>query len=645
MKIIKKLDLFILRSFLPLFAMTFFIVLFIVLMQFLWKYIDDLVGKGLSVELLGELFFYAAVTLVPMALPLAILLASLMTFGNLGEKSELTAIKASGISLLRVMTPLIVLVSSIAVGAFFFQNDVLPKSQVKMWTLLFSMKQKSPEVEIPEGVFYDQIPGYNLFVKSKNRDTGTLYNVMIYDLARGGDNASILLADSARLAFTKDMKHLYLHLWEGEQFENLREQRQMEQNVPFRRETFLDKEILIPFDANFNRLGEEGMRQQYVGKNMKELIATIDSVELRVDSIGIDNATDIKRTAFPGIMRPGYLDAEFDRRSRELNHQQPLTATERAQSEVPLNLDSMIRALSPAAQSELYRSAQVKVAGAISELEYRSITFNEDKKTIRRHGIELMKKFTLSVACIIFFFIGAPLGAIIRKGGLGTPLVISVLLFLVYYIIDNTGYKMARDGRVEVWIGMWLSTAILLPLGIFVTYKAMNDSAVFNKDLYRNFIRRLFGMREDRHMPLKEVIINEVEYGRMQSMSAQIYGEVSGWLLANPRIPSYLKYWRGGYSNSRIARIGEGLDAMCVYGADSRDLHVLASLEKLPVVRSLWIYQPVSKKWLRTSLAILFPIGGALWLLSLPYSYRLRSEMKIAKNESLKIILRTMTKK
>ena len=217
MRIIKRLHVFILQSFLPVFAMTFFIVLFIVLMQFLWKYIDDLVGKGLSMDVLGELFFYAAVSMVPMALPLAILLASLMTFGNLGERFELTALKASGISLVRVMAPLIVLISGVAVGAFFFQNDVLPKAQVKMWTLLFSMKQKSPEVEIPEGVFYDQIPGYNLFVHHKDQNTGMLYDVMIYDISRGGDNSTILLADSARMAFTKDSRYLYLHLMQGEQ--------------------------------------------------------------------------------------------------------------------------------------------------------------------------------------------------------------------------------------------------------------------------------------------------------------------------------------------------------------------------------------------------------------------------------------------
>ncbi|MDE7115693.1 MAG: LptF/LptG family permease, partial [Muribaculaceae bacterium] len=446
MRIVKRLYRFILKSFLPLFAMTFFIVLFIVLMQFLWKYIDDLVGKGLSFDVLGELFFYAAVTLVPMALPLAILLASLMTFGNLGERSELTAIKASGISLLNVMKPLIILVMAIAVGAFFFQNDILPKAQVKMWTLLFSMKQKSPEVEIPEGVFYDQIPGYNLYVKSKNQQTGVLYDVMIYDISRGGDNSTILLADSARMAFTKDSRYLYLHLFTGEQFENLREQRSLDRNVPFRRESFVDKEVLIPFDANFNRLDEGGMRKQYVGKNMTELRQTIDSVSQRVDSIGADYARDLKRTAFSGVLRPTYFSEADSKNDAEENKEGYVQTPATPVAAMPL--DSLLGALSPAQLGDIYSQARTLTSNRGAELEFRALTLGDEKRTIRRHEIELVKKFTLSVACIIFFFIGAPLGAIIRKGGLGTPLVISVLLFLIYYILAPPGFKMARAGRI-----------------------------------------------------------------------------------------------------------------------------------------------------------------------------------------------------
>lgn len=266
-----------LQSFLPLFVMTFLICLFIVLMQFLWRYIDDLVGKGLEMSVIGELFFYAALTMVPMALPLAILLASLMTFGNLGEQFELTAMKASGVSLIKSMRPLIALMVIVAIGAFFFQNNVLPVAQAKMYTLLYSMKQKSPELEIPEGVFYDQITGFNLYVKHKDRETGILNDLLIYNVSKGTDNATIIYADSGKISMTDDKSHLILNLWNGEQFENLREQGSTfsSQNVPYRRETFNDKEVLIAFDANFNRMDESGMRNQYVGKNIAELQATM----------------------------------------------------------------------------------------------------------------------------------------------------------------------------------------------------------------------------------------------------------------------------------------------------------------------------------------------------------------------------------
>ncbi len=667
MRIFKRLYLFILKSFLPVFAMTFFIVLFIVLMQFLWRFIDDLVGKGLGMDVLGELFFYAAVTMVPMALPLAILLASLMTFGNLGERSELTAIKASGISLLKVMKPLIILVMLIAIGAFFFQNDILPKAQVKMYTLLFSMRQKSPEVEIPEDVFYDQIPGYSLFVKSKNRETGVLYNTMIYDVSKGGDNSTILLADSARLAFTKDMRYLYLHLFTGEEFENLREQRSLDRNVPFRRETFFDKEILIPFDANFNRLDEGGMRKQYVGKNIAELRSTIDSLNVRIDSIGSDYAFDLKASAFRGLDAPNFYDRneaqEEARRRRELsvvNFQDNFQVEEDVNRETdavsdadgkmayekerikPLSFDSLFNALKPAEQSEIYADAKNINKSRTMEMEYRALSISEEKRSIRRHGIELIKKFTLSVACIIFFFIGAPLGAIIRKGGLGTPLVISVLLFLVYYIIDNTGYKMARDGHIAVWFGIWLSTFILLPLGVFVTYKAMNDSAVFNKDLYLNLVRKLLGLGESRHVPLKEVIINNISAEKGAGMLARSYAHASYWLTHNPFPISYKEYWSGGYDAEAISRMGEELDSTVNYLSDSRNLKLLAAIEDIPVVNNLWIYHPVPErlKWLRISLAIFFPVGVLLYLAGLLYGRVLHRQFMKVQSQTLTALCR-----
>ncbi|MDE6480418.1 MAG: LptF/LptG family permease [Muribaculaceae bacterium] len=622
MKIVKRLHLFMLQTFLPLFAMTFLIVLFIVLMQFLWKYIDSLVGKGLGMDVLGELFFYAAVSMIPMALPLAILLASLMTFGNLGEKFELTAMKASGISLIRVMAPLIVLVCLISIGAFFFQNDILPKAQVKMWTLLFSVRQKSPEVEIPENVFYDQIPGYNLLVKEKNKDTGMLYDVMIYDVNHG-DNVTILLADSARMAMTPEMSHLYLHLYEGEQFENLREQRTNDRNVPFRRETFFDKQILIPFDANFNRLDEQGMRQQYVGKNIEELHQSIDSIGHRVDSIGDMFSRDLRREASTMLPRPDLLqvtrtDGSIDEYAVKRREELKKDAEELAKATRPFSIDSVLNSMPPAQAVQLVSQA-IGISREHQNInEFKSLTMEEEKKSIRRHEIELIKKYTLSVACIIFFFIGAPLGAIIRKGGLGTPLVVSIFLFLIYYIFDNTGYKLARDGRWPVAAGIWLSTMVLAPLGAYVTWKAMNDSSVFDGDRYKNFFRNLLGLRSSRHVPLKEVIIRDIENHRAAKML-----EVAGIrcsALAEALSPirnlwkSYVGYYIRGIDTGGIHIVADEINRMIDYLSDCRNPRVVMKLSEIPVIRVLWVYAPVPWRWLGYMMLPLLPLSVPLWL-------------------------------
>lgn len=635
MRLIKRLYLFILKSFIPLFAMTFFIVLFIVLMQFLWRYIDDLVGKGLSVGVIAELFFYAAVSMVPMALPLAILLASLMTFGNLGEKFELTAMKASGVSLLKSMRPLIVLISIVAVGAFFFQNNVLPKAQVKMWTLLFSMKQKSPELEIPEGVFYDQIPGYNIFVKGKDQNTGILYDVMIYDVSRGGDNSTILVADSSRLAFTGDMRYLYLHLFNGEQFENLREQKSMDRNVPFRRETFLDKEVLIPFDANFNRLDEGGMRNQYVGKNITELRHTVDSIDSRLDSIGRGFAEDLRYSAFPLVANGfGQLQSNAGAESascvaRPLHRDS--TECARGKKEQPIrtvDIDSLLSTLSPSQMAGVFDAAANRSRQRVSEYQFKSMTMSDDKKIMRRHEIELIKKYTLSVACVIFFFIGAPLGAIIRKGGLGTPLVISVLLFLVYYIIDNTGYKMARDGRWAVWFGMWLSTFVLAPLGMYVTYKAMNDSAVFDPDRLKLFFRRMLGLKEDRSVSYKEVIINDVSDAEAVERLDELREMCLAFANRNRRPQGYSVYWLSGYDPREISEISSCLESTVSYLTDCRNQMAVNKLMDFPVIRILWVCHPASVKWLGRLLMYLFPVGLPVYLFGLREQRLLKNDLR-----------------
>lgn len=624
------MDTFILQSFLPLFVMTFCICLFIVLMQFLWRYIDDLVGKGLGVDVISELFFYAALTMVPMALPLAILLASLMIFGNLGENFELTAMKASGISLLRTMAPLIVLMVLIAAGAFFFQNNVLPIAQTKMYTLLYSVRQKSPELEIPEGVFYDQIPGYNLFIEHKNRDTGVLYDMMIYDVSRGFENSSIILADSGKMSFTADKTHLFLELWSGESFENLKDAATGMKNVPYRRETFDVKEIMVTFDSNFNRMDEQGMRNQYVGKNMAELRATIDSVQQRVDSLGMEYSNSLRETPHMNIMPYRISSDTTGTRIRTPN---PSVKMARA-----MDVDSVFRGSSSGVGINYLQTALAKSQRNKQEYEYRSLTMADDTRTIRRHSIELMKKFTLSFACIIFFFIGAPLGAIIRKGGLGTPLVISVFLFIFYYIIDNMGYKLARDGKWPVWQGMWLSAAVLLPLGIFFTYKAVNDSAVFNKDAYLNFFRRFFGVSETRSVEMKEIVMEEVRPAIALERLNRLKDMVAGFLADNPPSQSYISYWRKGYDRDSLHAIRDYEESIVERLSNSRDKMVIIRLMDMPILRSLWFIEPSSNRWLSNIMIALFPIGIPIWLYGRYTQKQLRHDLDTVSKVSSHLI-------
>lgn len=619
---VKRLYTFVLQSFLPLFVMTFFICLFVVLMQFLWRFMDDLVGKGLSIDVLGELFFYAALTMIPMALPLAILLASLMTFGNLGEHFELTAMKASGVSLIKVMKPLTFLMVFIAIGAFFFQNNVLPLAQTKMWTLLYSMRQKSPELEIPEGVFYDQIPGYNLFVESKDRETGMLYDIMIYDLSRGFDNANIILADSGKLAMMEDKTHLFLKLWNGESFDNLRDANRGMNNVPYRREEFTLKDILIPFDTNFNRMDEEGMRNQYVGKNVSELQATIDSLGQRIDSVGRAYANMVADTRYMG------LDYKRVTTVDGVQHEEVIPDVK---LDRPMNVDSIFRGSGAGAELNYLRIATNKANNARLENEFRGMIMKDERKLMRRHDIEMQKKFTLSFACIIFFFIGAPLGAIIRKGGLGTPLVISVLLFIFYYIIDNSGYKMARDGKLAVWQGIWLSSAVLLPLGIFFTYKAVRDSALFNRDAYLNFFRRFIGSNQARHIVMKEVSMDDVIPTEAIEKLSTLTIQTRTFLADNPAHPNYLFYWTKGYSRSQLKSLRETLEATVEYISNSRQHLVINKLMDYPILRSLWLYHPTDYRWVAWAAIICFPIGIPAYLIG-------RRQLRILRDEMDRII-------
>lgn len=442
-------------------------------------HINDLVGKGVEIKVFAEFFIYAVATVVPMALPLAILLASLISFGNLGEKFELTAMKAAGISLFRIMRPLAIAVAFISVGAFYFSNNVLPVSQVKLWALIFSLRQKSPELEIPAGEFYDGINGYNIYVRRKNPKTGMLYDMMIYDYSEGFKNATIMMADSGRIYFTDDKKYLQLCLYSGESFENLKQQQQRatrtEKNIPYRRETFLMKQILIDFSTEFNRYDESVLSDQHVSKNVVELVHSIDSVAVLAHEKSAEQSREAVAHRYFG---------------RERKENRPLIPVESSEREI-YDIDSLYRTLVPVQRMRVWDVAVEKAATQRDHVEYNALMLDDYQRYIRKHEIELHRKLTLAFACLIFFFIGAPLGAIIRKGGLGAPVVISVILFVIYYIIDNTGYKMAREALWPCWAGMWLSSFVLLPIGIFLTYKAATDSALLNPEAWLKIYAKL----------------------------------------------------------------------------------------------------------------------------------------------------------
>ncbi|MCR5533273.1 MAG: LptF/LptG family permease [Paludibacteraceae bacterium] len=476
----KKIDWYMLRNFVGLFLATFFIAIFILLMQFMWMHVNDLVGKGIGIGVLAEFFIYAAASVVPLALPLAILLSSLICFGNLAEKFELTAMKAAGISLFRIMRSLTIAVALLSVGAFFFSNNVLPKSQMKLWALIFSLRQKSPELQIPVGEFYDEISGFHIYVREKT-PRGELLNIMLYDYSDGFDNAKVMVADTGCLSASADKRFLMLDLVNGESFENLNQQQQRatgtKKNIPYRREMFTHKRIVIDFSTEFNRYDDSMLEDQHVSKNVAQLLQSIDSVQALSDVRCQEQSKQLISERYFG---------------REVNPQCVIPEHVTKEEKQIYDLDSLWAKLDVQQRGQVLSIAEERARNYRDQIEYNAILLEDSDRYIRKHEIELHRKFTLAFACLIFFFIGAPLGTIIRKGGLGAPVVISVILFIIYYIIDNTGYKMAREALWPCWAGMWLSSFVLLPTGIFLTYKAATDSPLFNPEAWKIGAKKLF---------------------------------------------------------------------------------------------------------------------------------------------------------
>lgn len=448
------------------------------MMQFLWKWVDQLIGKGLALDVLGRFFFYAAMTLVPGSLPLAVLLASLITFGNLGERLELLAMKAAGIPLVRILQPVFIFVVCVMCGSFYFQNVIVPESSKRLAALSYSIRQKSPELEIPEGVFYNDIPGYNLFVEKKDVERGMLYGIMIYNQGSNFDDTQVVLADSGRLQSTADQKYLQLTLYDGQRFRNMQNTGSAMDHatVPYMRETFKTEVDLIPFDESLNEMDANLFNSNAQTKNLKQLTLGIDSLIHLLDSTGREQYAQYSYGFLSSIRLTGRSDSAQ-------------IIAQAAQDSIVL--DSVYARLTANQEARTARIALDRVESGESQTAMMRDISAYNNRSLRLHYVERHRKFTLSLACIIFFFIGAPLGAIIRKGGLGVPVVISVIIFIFYYIINASGEKLAKNGTWDSTFGAWLSSMVLAPIAVWLTWKSNQDSAVFNIEAYQQFIKRL----------------------------------------------------------------------------------------------------------------------------------------------------------
>jgi len=498
----KRLHRFIISSFLGPFFMTFFICVFILLMQFLWKYIDDLVGKGLEWNIVAELLLYASFGLVPLAFPLAMLLASIMTFGNLGENYELVAMKASGISLFRIMRPLLIVAILLTSIAFYFSNNILPKTNLEFYALLYSVKQQKPEMVIKEGVFINDMPNYSIKVERKDDNTNMLYDVMIYNHARNEGNVNVTIADSGKMEVTEGKKissagdsgkvkteegkkYMSITLYNGQSYTEVADRQQgSERRFPFRRESFKKEVINISMlDFEFNRIDEKRYSGASKMMNVSQLANEGDSL-----------FADYKLRVWRFVSSLSYMN--------DLNRQiswlaipyDSMRVDPQIKPDTIVDIDKYIASMSTFEKEELYKKAIGYARSNSQQINQQLEEMYVRKKTINTYAMEWHRKFTLSFACLIFFFIGAPLGAIIRKGGLGMPVVVSILMFIAYYILMITGEKFAREDAWSMVNGMWFSSLVFLPLGFWLTYKAATDSGVMSLESYQLFFKKLSGL-------------------------------------------------------------------------------------------------------------------------------------------------------
>ena len=463
----KVLYRYMLKSFIGPLALTFAIAIFVLLMQFVWIYIDDLVGKGLSTYIIVKLMALVACTLVPMALPLAILLSSIMTFGNLAENNELACMKAAGMSLPKIMAPLIVLIFLISLGAFYFANNVLPWVNLKKDSLLYDVRTAKPALTIQQEVFYNGIDGYSIRVQKKDPDQETIHDVLIYDHSdpenahpEGGNN-KVIIAKWGKMKMSADQRYLILDLFDGNAYEEMIDNAQYRMTHPMTSNKFEKQTVYMDLsNFRFSRTNQDLFKSNYEMLNIKQLRSTADSMKVFLVKSQEKFYSDLTRSYFDKSRLEGHTLKDA-------------------------------HTLSAVGKANIVDEAIVNVRNARDFVRGNSETQHTTTIDILKRLIEIQRKFTFACACFILFFIGAPFGAIIKKGGLGMPVVVSALFFISFYIISIIGIKSAQEGVMSVAVGLWMPASILAPIGAFFTYKASMDSTLFESSFYISFFNRL----------------------------------------------------------------------------------------------------------------------------------------------------------
>lgn len=499
---------------------------------------------------------------------------------------------------------------------------------MKLAQLLISMKQKSPELEIPEGIFYDGIPNCNLYVQKKDLKTGKLYGIMIYRMTNSYEDAAIILADSGMLQSTAEKKHLVLSLYSGEWFENMQSSELANSAaVPYRRETFISKKIVLDFDNDFSLTDASSLSNNAKAKSLAKIEHDIDSINQSYDSIGRMYLADA---------RIRYYHQPF------MSKQDSLQAVKKAAA-TKVNIDSLFEKMPTERRLSVVNYASSDVQQAMNDLDFKSMITNVGDRLIRDHKIEAINKFTLALSCLIFFFIGAPLGAIIRKGGLGFPVIISVLVFITFFILDNTGYRMSRSGIWAIWFGKGLATAVLGPLAVFVTYKATNDSTVFNIDMYKEFIFKLLGIRIKRHIFGKEVIINDPAYTEDAVKLKHINEDIKAYNKEHrlKKWPNFINVFFKYQPDHEIERISNELEAVIEDLSNTKNKYILHNINQYPVLSPKAHTRPFERKWLNILAALIVPLGTVLYLRMWSFRLRLYRDLKVVTQVNNDIIMRT----